>query len=45
MQAAQELLACYQQIAEIFWDTKGVQTKRVPSGQPTGGEIVQPVLG
>ena len=44
-QAAQDLLAGVQQIAEIFWATKGVQTKRVPSGQPSGGEIVQPVLG
>jgi len=44
-QAAQDLLAGIQRIAEIFWQTKNVQTKRVPSGQPTGGEIVQPVLG
>ncbi|MDP8923342.1 MAG: superoxide dismutase, Ni [Chloroflexota bacterium] len=45
MQASQDLLASAQQIAEIFWATKGVQTRRVPSGQPSGGEIVQPVLG
>ena len=44
-QAALDLLAGIQQIAEIFWATKNVQTKRVPSGQPSGGEIVQPVLG
>lgn len=44
-QAALDLLAGVQQIAEIFWATKGVQTRRVPSGQPSGGEIVQPVLG
>src|SRR5215210_4487230 len=44
-QAAQDLLAGTQRIAEIFWETKNVKTKRVPSGQPTGGEIVQPVLG
>ena len=44
-QAALDLLAGIQEIAEIFWATKGVQTKRVPSGQPSGGEIVQPVLG
>ena len=44
-QAAQDLLAGIQQIAEIFWETKGVKTTRRPSGQPTGGEIVQPVLG
>ena len=45
MDASQQLLAAAQEIAEIFWATKGVQTRRVPSGQPTGGEIVQPVLG
>jgi len=44
-QAALDLLAGIQQIAEIFWETKGVKTQRVPSGQPSGGEIVQPVLG
>ena len=43
MDAAQQLLAATQQIAEIFWDTKGVQTKRQPSNQPAGGEIVYPV--
>lgn len=45
MQAAQETLAGVQQIAEIFWATKGVQTKRQPSNQPAGGEIVYPVAG
>jgi len=45
MQAAQDLLAGCQQVAEIFWATKGVQTKRQPSGQPTGGEVVYPVAG
>ena len=44
-QAAQDLLAGVQQIAEIFWATKGVKTARLPSGQPTGGEIVHPVQG
>ena len=43
MQAGQDLLAGVQQIAELFWKTKGVQTKRQASGQPTGGEIVYPV--
>ncbi len=42
-QAAQDLLAGVQQIAEIFWATKGVKTQRLPSGQPTGGEVVHPV--
>ncbi len=41
--AAQELLAATQDIAEIFWATKGVQTKRQPSNQPVGGETVVPV--
>src|SRR5437762_11329230 len=30
MDVAQQLLAGTQQIAEIFWDTKGVKTKRQP---------------
>ena len=44
MDAAQQLLAATQNIAEIFWDTKGVQTKRQPSNQgQAGGELVYPV--
>ena len=43
MDAAQQLLAGTQQIAEIFWDTKGVQTRRQPSNQgQVGGELVYP---
>jgi nickel superoxide dismutase len=43
MDAAQQLLAGCQQIAEIFWDTKGVKTRRQPSNQgQVGGEIVYP---
>jgi nickel superoxide dismutase len=45
MQAAQDLLAGTQQIAEIFWDTKGVRTRRQPSNQTAGGELVYPVAG
>jgi|SRR5581483_412484 len=41
-QAAQELLAATQRFAEIFWDTKGVATKRQPSNQAVGGELVVP---
>ena len=41
-QAAQDLLAEVQKFAEIFWDTKGVATKRQPSNQAVGGEIVVP---
>jgi nickel superoxide dismutase len=43
MDAAQQLLSGCQQIAEIFWDTKGVKTKRQASNQgQVGGEIVYP---
>ncbi len=43
MEAAQQLLAGTQEIAEIFWDTKGVTTRRAPSNQgAVGGEIVGP---
>jgi hypothetical protein len=45
MQASQDLLATCQQIAEIFWSTKGVQTRRGPSNQTAGGEFVYPVVG
>ncbi len=43
MDAAQQLLAGCQEIAEIFWDTKGVKTRRQPSNQgQAGGELVYP---
>ena len=42
MQAAQDLLSKTQRFAEIFWETKGVQTKKQPSNQAVGGEIVVP---
>jgi nickel superoxide dismutase len=43
MDAAQQLLAGCHQIAEIFWDTKGIPTKRQPSNQgAAGGELVYP---
>jgi len=43
MDAAQQLLAGTQQIAEIFWDTKGVKTMRQASNQgQVGGELVYP---
>jgi nickel superoxide dismutase len=40
--AAAELLAATQKFAETFWDSKGVATKRQPSNQAVGGEIVVP---
>jgi nickel superoxide dismutase len=44
MDAAQQLLSGCQQIAEIFWDTKGVQTRRQPANQgAVGGELVYPL--
>lgn len=45
MEPAQQLLEGCQRIAEIFWDTKGVQTRRQPSNQTVGGEIVYPAAG
>ncbi len=44
MDAAQQLLAACQDIAEIFWQTKGVSTRRGPSNQTAGGEFVYPVV-
>lgn len=40
LEAAQELLANVQEIAEIFWKTKGFEPIRIPSGYPTEGEMV-----
>lgn len=40
---AQALLAAVQSIAETFWTTKGAKTRRMPSMQKAGGEIVYPV--
>jgi nickel superoxide dismutase len=39
---AQDLLAQVQGIAETFWKSKGANTKRMPSMQKAGGEIVYP---
>jgi nickel superoxide dismutase len=38
--AATELLAATNRIAEIFWDTKGVPTRKAGSNQAVGGELV-----
>lgn len=40
--AADELLAATQKFAEMFWDSKGVKTKKQPSNQAVGGELVVP---
>ncbi len=37
---SKELLANVQKVAEIFWQTKGMEPVRIPSGYPTEGEIV-----
>jgi len=42
LQAAQDLLAETHKFAEAFWDTKGVKTKKAPSNQAVGGELVVP---
>ncbi len=40
---AQELVAQVQAIAEMFWKSKGAATRRMPSMQKSGGEMVYPV--
>ncbi len=40
---AQELLKQVQDFADIFWQTKGAKTRKVPSLQKSGGELVVPV--
>jgi nickel superoxide dismutase len=42
MEAAQELLTKLHRFAEIFWESKGVATKKQSSNQAVGGEIVVP---
>lgn len=40
LEASQELLKNVQEIAEIFWKTKGLEPIKIPSGYPTEGEII-----
>ena len=40
IEAANELLVKTQKIAEIFYKTKKFEPVRIPSGYPTGGEII-----
>ncbi len=40
---AQELLKLVQEFAEVFWQSKGAKTKRQPSLQKSGGELVVPL--
>ena len=37
---AQELVKQVQEFAELFWQTKGAKTRRIPSLQKSGGELV-----
>ncbi len=41
---AVELLGMVNRFAEIFWETKGIQTKRVKAPYKPGEEMVVPVL-
>ena len=43
-ETAMELLTAVNRFAEIFWETKGIQTKRVKAPYKPGEEIVYPVL-
>jgi nickel superoxide dismutase len=38
--AANDLLSATNRIAEIFWDTKGVPTRKAGSNQAVGGQLV-----
>ena len=40
--AADKLLGLVNDFAEAFWTAKGVETKRQPSNQAVGGEVVVP---
>jgi nickel superoxide dismutase len=39
---AQELLKLVHDFSEVFWQTKGAKTQKVPSMQKSGGELVVP---
>ena len=43
-ETAMDLLAAVNRFAEIFWETKGIATKRVKAPYKPGEEIVYPVL-
>ena len=40
---AQELSKLVQEFAEVFWQSKGAKTRRQPSLQKSGGDLVVPV--
>jgi nickel superoxide dismutase len=43
LENSQKLLTAIQRIAEIFWATKGVETRKISSNYPSGGDLVVPV--
>ena len=43
-ETALELLAAVNRFAEIFWETKGIATKKVKAPYKPGEEVVYPVL-
>lgn len=43
-EAGLELLGAVNKFAEMFWDTKGVKTKRVKAPYEPGEEVVHPTL-
>jgi len=43
-QVAMDLLNAVNRFAEIFWSTKGIQTKRVKAPYKPGEEVIYPVL-
>jgi len=43
-ETAMDLLAAVNRFAEIYWETKGIATKRVKAPYKPGEEIVYPVL-
>jgi nickel superoxide dismutase len=45
LQAAEDLLKATNEVARIFWDTKGIPTTKVKAPYPTEREIVVPKLG
>lgn len=40
---AQELVKLVQEFSELFWQSKGAKTKRQPSLQKSGGDMIVPV--
>ena len=44
LQSSEELLESVNKIAEIFWETKGLETTRFPAPYPTAKETVYPIL-